>query len=534
MEPIFADNRKQLPGRGTSPAVPGPDNGGSAVVIKGLSKRFGATQALQDVSLNIGAGQVRGLIGENGAGKSTLLKILSGLVAPDSGEMTMFGQSYKAKSSLDAHRIGIQTAFQELTQVEDLSVTQNLLLPYEPRGAFGMVSRSKSREQAERILATFGISSIDPDTEIRDLSLSDRQKIEIVRSAGRSPQLLLLDEATSALSAKDVEWLYGLVRNLSAQGVIVTFISHRISEIRDLCDTISILRNGKHIATELTASVSNAEIVRLVIGRSLGSAFPPRPPKPAEGSQAVALAAMDLRVGTSLNGASLTLRRGHILGLAALDGMGQKELFSALFGAAPLDRGEIRVGEREVVLSTPLDAIRAGIGYVPSDRRREGVLVRQSGALNMSLPVLNDYSQFGIIDWGRLQRAITLYLAKLSIHPRALYRQAGSFSGGNQQKIVIAKWLMAGPPVLLMNDPTRGVDVGTKFEIFTIMREFADAGGAILFHSTELNELVNMCDEVHVMYKGRVLENFGHDRLSEEGLMQSMLGEGSDESDRQH
>lgn len=502
--------------------------------IDALSKRFGATQALQDVSVTVAMGQVRGLIGENGAGKSTLLKVLSGFVKPDSGTITVFGKPYVASSSRDAHLFGIQTAFQELTLVDDLSVTQNLLMPDEPRGLLGMVSRQRSRQEASAILASFGVDSINPDTEIRDLSLSDRQKIEIVRSVSRSPRLLLLDEATSALSARDVEWLYGLVRRLSADGVTIVFISHRIAEIRDLCDTISILRNGRHIATEATASLANSEIVRLVIGRSLGNAFPPKPEAVAETAGPPALSATKLNVGDELRDASFDLRFGKIVGLAALDGMGQNELFSVLFGDLRLEGGEVAVAGTPVVLNGPLDAIRAGIGYVPSDRRREGILVNQSGALNMALPVLGEYSRFGMIDWDRLRRAIGLYLGKLQIHPRALYRHAGSFSGGNQQKIVIAKWLMAGPPVLLLNDPTRGVDVGTKFEIFTIMREFAEAGGAILFHSTELNELVNMCDEVLTLYKGQIVDRVAGDRLSEESLMRAMLGEAEHDASSQH
>ena len=524
---MLADETKQLPGTAAH-------RDADAVIINGLSKRFGATQALHDVTLSIIAGQVRGLIGENGAGKSTLLKVLSGMVKPDAGDITIFGQPFKAASALDAHRIGIQTAFQELTLIEDLSVTQNLLLPHEPRNSFGTVARKKSTEEAERMLSLFGVSSIDPASEVRDLSLSDRQKIEIVRASARSPRLLLLDEATSALSAKDVDWLYGLVRRLSEEGVGIVFISHRMSEIRDLCDTISILRNGQHIATEAIGSVSDAEIVRQVIGRSLSSAFPSKPKLPPAEPSAAALVAENLQVGGSVDGASVTLYRGRILGLAALDGMGQKELFSALFGTSRLDGGEIRISGNKVVLSSPLDAIRAGIGYVPSDRRREGVLIRQSGTLNMSLPVLDNYAQFGMIDWSRLRGVIELYLAKLKIHPRAVYRHAGSFSGGNQQKIVIAKWLMAGPPVLLLNDPTRGVDVGTKFEIFTIMREFVDAGGAIFFHSTELNELVNMCDDVLVMYKGRMVDSVQGDQLSEEGLMRRMFGEENNGSDLPH
>ncbi|SLN75238.1 Ribose import ATP-binding protein RbsA [Oceanibacterium hippocampi] len=415
--------------------------------------------------------------------------------------------------------------------MEDLSVVRNLLFPYEPSSRLGLVSRRASFRAAERILASFDVTSISPHSEIRDLSLSDRQKIEIVRAAARSPRLLLLDEPTSALSASDVEWLYNLVSRLKENGVVVVFISHRISEIRDFCDSISILRNGRHVATESNEDVSDAQIVRLVIGRSLDSAFPEKLKAATErGVSQPVLSVRDLHVGTAVNGTSLELRRGQILGLAALDGMGQRELYSALFGMAVAFRGEIRVGEREFRPTSPLDAIRAGIGYVPSDRRREGVLVRQSGALNMSLPVLDDYAQFGVIDWPRLREAIALYLEKLKIHPRALYRDAGSFSGGNQQKIVIAKWLLAGPPILLMNDPTRGVDVGTKLEIFTIMREFADSGGAILFHSTELNELINMCGEVVVMYKGRSVETIFDEELSEEYLMRSMLGENANES----
>ncbi|WP_437123999.1 ATP-binding cassette domain-containing protein [Fodinicurvata fenggangensis] len=277
--------------------------------------------------------------------------------------------------------------------------------------------------------------------------------------------------------------------------------------------------------------MSDAEIVRLVIGRSLESAFPAKPKASAQGeSRPRALSVRDVHVRTAVDGVNFDLHRGQILGLAGLDGMGQKELFSALFGVLSLDRGTISVGETEIRPKSPLDSMTAGIGYVPSDRRREGVLVNQSGALNMSLPVLDRYAFFGVIDFPRLRPAIALYLEKLSIHPRALYRVAGSFSGGNQQKIVIAKWLLAGPPVLLMNDPTRGVDVGTKLEIFTIMREFADAGGAVLFHSTELNELVNMCNDIIVMYRGKMVEEISGERVTEEQLMRSMLGEESNET----
>ncbi len=511
-------------------ARPTPDlsEGRSSTVlgVQGLSKAFGATKALDEVSFEVGTGEVRGLIGENGAGKSTLLKIVSGLLRPDAGEITVFGHPYRPNDPLDAHASGVQTAFQELTLVEDLSVTQNLLLPYEPRSALGLVSRKRSHQQAESILAEFQIFDIDPGAEVAGLSLSDRQRIEIVRALARRPRLLLLDEATSALSAKDVAWLYGIVRGLNAGSTATIFISHRIAEIRGLCGSISILRNGRHVLTAETHSLTDAEIVRQVIGRSLAQAFPPKPPSLLRSNaKPPALSGSSLNSGASLADASFDLHAGEILGVAALDGMGQSELFSTLFGASMLEGGEIKVHGRPASFASPRDAARAGIGYVPSDRRREGVILNLSGMKNMAMPVLDDYTRMGWIDRARLQVDVEHFLAKLEIHPRALYRPAGSFSGGNQQKLVIAKWLLAKRPILLLNDPTRGVDVGTKFEIFSIMRSFAAAGGAILFHSTELTELVNMCDEVLVMYRGRFVHAVRGEDLSEEDLMRSVLGQ---------
>jgi ribose transport system ATP-binding protein len=510
-------------------------NSGAAIIIEGLSKRFGATQALDGVGFTVGQGEVRGLIGENGAGKSTLLKILSGLLHPERGTMSVFGRSYRPRTPQDAHAFGVQTAFQELTLADDLTVTQNLLLPYEPRSRLGLVDRRHSRQEAQRIFSSVGIEDIDVDREVRGLSLSDRQRIEIVRSIARKPRILLLDEATSALSRKDVEWLYALVRRLCQEGVVVIFISHRIPEIRHLCNSITILRNGQHVLTQETAELSDAEIVRLVIGRSLLNAFPPKTQAASLGtSDRPRLSVRNLRVGRQVSDASFDLYPGQILGLAALDGMGQAELFAALFGATLTDSGEIRVDGRPVAFSTPLDAVKAGLGYVPSDRRKEGVLINLSGTMNMALSVLERYAPFHVIDTRRLQLDISGFLAKLNIHPRALYRKVGSFSGGNQQKFVIAKWLLAEAPVLLLNDPTRGVDVGTKFEIFSIMRSFAGAGGAVLFYSTELTELANMCDDVLVMYRGRFVDSFSSDRISEENLMHSVLGQGDGGSDLVH
>jgi ribose transport system ATP-binding protein len=320
------------------------------------------------------------------------------------------------------------------------------------------------------------------------------------------------------------------VRRLCEDGVVVIFISHRIPEIRQLCHSITVLRNGMHVLSQATQDLSDAEIVRQVIGRSLVNAFPPKTEAASPNKSAPPrLSVRNLGAGDLLREVSFELRPGQILGLAALDGMGQAELFASLFGTALADRGDILINGRPVAFSTPLDAVKAGLGYVPSDRRKEGVLLNLAGAMNIALPVLDSFAQFGLINTRRLQADVSRFLAKLNIHPRALYRKVSSFSGGNQQKFVLAKWLLAGAPVLLLNDPTRGVDVGTKFEIFSIMRSFAEEGGAILFYSTELSELANMCDEVMVMYRGKLVDRFSAGRISEEDLMRSVLGQADGE-----
>jgi len=497
-----------------------------AIEVERLSKRFDATVALDDVSFSVAPGEVRALIGENGAGKSTLVKILSGLIRQDSGSVSLFGESVALGRPARAHRFGIHTAFQEMTLVDDLTVTQNMLLPYEPAPILGQVDRRKSQQLVAQNFADLNLENIDPGALVSELDLSTRQKIEIAKAVSRKPRVLLLDEPTSTLSVSDVDWLGRLIKDLSGDGVTLVFITHRMAEVRRFCSGLTVLRNGQHAGSFKVNEVSDAEVVRLVIGRSLGAIYPEKEDFRQYDVPAPALAGKALSTGQQLQDVSLQLWPGEVLGIGALQGMGQLELFEALFGITGLREGRVELAGKAVTLATPADAVRAGIGIslVPEDRKSEGLFLTLPGAGNVSIPVIERLAQFGWIIREAEAAAVDEVLERLNVHPRALYKSVSSFSGGNQQKIAIAKWLLARSKVLLMFDPTRGVDIGTKHEIYVLIRELAKEGNAILFYSTEIPELVNVCDRVLVMYRGRMVKELLGDQLSEENIMTYALG----------
>jgi ribose transport system ATP-binding protein len=498
-----------------------------ALRVEGIVKRYGATVALAGVSFTVRAGEVHALLGENGAGKSTAVKLLSGLVQPDEGTVELSGARVRLLRPRDAHRHGVQTAFQEMTLVRDLSVAENMLLPRAPTGPLGQLRRRQGEQQVAAHLAALGLGGIEPRAEVRDLALSARQKIEIARAVFREPRILLLDEPTSTLSGRDIDWLGGLIARLKGEGVTIVFISHRLPEVRRFCDRLTVLRNGKDVGTAEIGEIGDDEVVRMIIGRSLAATFPPRPAPRPPSAVPPCLEVRDLATDGPLQDASLALRPGEILGIGALQGMGQQQLFLACFGMARVRHGEIRVDGRPVTLATPQDAIRANIGIslVPEDRKTEGLFLKLDGRSNMALPVIGRFTRMGLIDRAAETQAVSRVLDQVEVAKRALYTPAGAFSGGNQQKIAIGKWLLAGSRILLMFDPTRGVDVGTKHQLYGLMRDFADAGGAILLYSTETTELVNLCDRVLVMYGGRIVTELQGGALDEEAIIRSALGE---------
>ena len=496
-----------------------------AIEADHIRKVFGATVAVDDATFSIASGTVHALLGENGAGKSTIVKLLSGLLVPDTGSFKIFGSQAHLSSPRRAHQLGIQTAFQEMTLVRDLTVLESMLMPYAPVNALGIVRRGHAEQDVARHLTELGLGDIDLHTDIRDIDLALKQRIEIARTLYRKPKILLLDEPTSSLSGRDVEWLGNIMTREKAKGTTVVFISHRMREVRSFCDSLTVLRNGQHIATAKVAELPDEEVIRMIVGRSIGQAFPPRPAQTHQTGPEV-LRIDNLGTAGKLRSASLTLHKGEILGISALQGMGQLDLFLAAFGMAEATSGTISVDGKPVHIGNPVDAVRADIGIclLPEDRKTEALFLKLTGTENASMPVLDRFTRFGFIDTAAEQAAVADVFQRVDVAERALWTRAGAFSGGNQQKIAIAKWLLAESRIMLLYDPTRGIDVGTKHELYKLMRAYAEAGGAILFYSTEIPELVHLADRVLVLYQGRVAEEISAAALSEDNIVRAALG----------
>jgi ribose transport system ATP-binding protein len=492
---------------------------------RGLVKRYGATLALDGASLACGRREVHGLVGENGAGKSTLVKILTGLAMPDEGEVVLDGSVVRLRSPRDAMRAGIAAAFQELNVIPYMSVAENLLMGHEPTGPARLISARRLRARAEALLAEWDAGDIDPLASVGRLPLATQQRIEIVRALSRHPRVLLLDEPTSALGVAEAQWLHRQIARARDAGASIIFISHRLGEIGDTCDRVTVLRNGRAVAT-IDPEAELDEVVRLMLGRRIEVEYGRQSSHVSAGAEPL-LEVDGLRCLPDLAGASFVLRAGEVLGVAGLEGQGQRALFTALFGARRRDGGTIRIGGVERALRSPRDAVRAGMGisFVPPERKVEGLMLGHSGTFNASLPALaSRFSRFGVIRPRRERSAAREIFARLGVPPRALYEPVSSLSGGNQQKVAIGKWLPLAARILLLYDPMRGVDVGTKAELFSLMRELTEEGRGILFYSTDLEELVNVCDRVLVVYGGRVVRELAGDDLTLETALASILG----------
>lgn len=494
------------------------------IEVANLCKAYGPTIANDDVSFSVAQGTVHALLGENGAGKSTTMKLLSGLIRPDAGTIKIGGRPITLKSARDAHAAGIQTAFQELTLIPDLTVLENMMLPKGPKNPFSMLKLTEAGRKVSQHFRSVGLT-VDLGTLACDLDLASRQKIEIARAIFRDPRILLLDEPTSALTGDDVDWLGRVIADAKARGITILFISHRIPEVRAFCDSLSILRNGQHVRSAPVDEITDDEIIELIIGRSVEATFPPRGSNAIHDQKPV-LEARKLSAGAKLIDVSFALHPGQILGIAGLQGMGQKDLFTTLFGDTPVDGGEIIVDGSPVHLGSPADALHPsiGIGLVPEERKTEGLFLTLPGKHNASLPVIDRFRRGLLLGSENETEATAKAFEAVEVDERAQYLPVSAFSGGNQQKIAIAKWLVAQSRILLLFDPTRGIDVGTKHQLYNLMSEFVSAGGAILFHSTEVPELVHMSDRVGVLYEGHMARWLEGDQITETGIIQAALG----------
>lgn len=497
--------------------------GAPHVVLRGVTKRYGGVTALEAVDFACRLGSIHAVLGENGAGKSTLIKIVSGVVRPDEGEMTLGGVRAEFRHPSEANRAGVVCIFQELSLLPDLTVADNISIADPPR-RFGLIDGRAQRRRAEALLARIGCEDVNPRLPVRDLPLSRRQMVEIAKALAKDPKVLILDEATSALTSADVDRVFEVLRRLKADGVSILTISHRMHEIEAVADICSVFRNGRHIETFPQGDRSAGQIVEMMIGREIAAKFPPKPAPAALRPPAV-LETKGLAWEGRLNGIDLTVGRGEIVGLGGLDGQGQKELLLALFGVLRGVAGEVRVGGAPVRLRSPLDAKRAGVdmALIPEDRKTEGLLLPMSIADNLLVASLSRLSRGPFLDAKAAAAAVEEGIRRLRIKIGSPADPVATLSGGNQQKVVIAKWLMTGPRTILLNDPTRGIDVGTKQEIYRLLRELADAGAAILFYSTDYEELIGCCDRVAVMYDGRIRAELAGSEITERNIVASAL-----------
>ena len=484
-----------------------------------VTKSYGATTALENVSLELVAGEVHALLGENGAGKSTLVKILGGVVRPNSGHIRIDGAPYAPLSTLDARRSGVATAFQELSLAPNLTVAEALLLPSLKRGALGLVSRRRTAQAAAEILHRYHLGDVSPITEIASLSLAQRQRIEIVRAMQHASKVLVLDEPTAALT--DVEWLFRLVRQATATGTAVLYISHRLAEVRSLCGTATVLRNGRSVATVDLSDASDADIFELMVGRTkMAGDRPPGAPGPQARK---ALELQDI-VGAKLRGVTLDVREGEIAGIAALEGQGQRELFRTLVGMEKMTSGRILVAGKPFQPSSPRHATAAGLSFLPEERKVEGIFATLSTAANIVLPVTQRISRGGFV-WPSLERKGAAAAAEaVELSPRYLDFRIADLSGGNQQKALLARAMMTGAHTLLLYDPTRGVDVGTKQAIYAAIRAFTSKGGSVLLYSSELTELIHLADRCFILYGARVFAEFAAEEAEEPVLVAALTG----------
>ncbi|HXW07606.1 MAG TPA: sugar ABC transporter ATP-binding protein [Vicinamibacterales bacterium] len=491
----------------------------TAVRFEGVTRRFPGVVALEDVTFEVGAGSCHALCGENGAGKSTLGRILAGLYAPDAGRVVVFGQPVRFAGPEDGLAAGIAMVHQELVFCENLSVAENLCLDSLP-GRAGFLSRAEMQRRAEQMLAGIG-ASIDVRRPVGELTVGQQQLLQIAGAVGRGARIIVFDEPTSSLSQHEAERLEALIGRLRTQGVTSIYVSHRMEEIFRLCDTVTVLRDGRHVATQPTAALDAGSLVQMMIGRRLDEYYPVH--VGAEpGPELLRVEGLSSPAG--FQDVAFAVRGGEVLGFAGLVGAGRTEIARALFGLDPDATGRILVAGRPASIRTPADAMRLGIGLVPEDRKRQGLVLTMSAAANTTLVILRELARLTFVRTDAERDLARQYFDRLRVRAAGLDVSTAGLSGGNQQKLVLAKWLAARCRVLILDEPTRGVDVGAKAEIHGLIDELAAAGNAVILISSELPEVLNLSTRIVVLREGRIAGELPRERATQFGLMRLMAG----------
>jgi rhamnose transport system ATP-binding protein len=485
-----------------------------------ISKNFAGVQALRDVSFDLRAGEVHALVGENGAGKSTLIKIITGAVRPDAGTLKIGNRAVAENDPVASRKLGIAAIYQQPALFPDLTVAENIAIGLEAGGPWRRVDWSQRRTLARELLAKIG-SRIPPDAVVERLSMPEQQLVEIARALGAKARVLILDEPTASLSEREVERLLQVVRDLRAQGVGLIYITHRLEELFQVADRVTVLRDGAAVATRPMSQVDRTELIRLMVGRELTAVFPKQ--TVPIGDTVLELAALGCRE-SGVREVSLSVRAGEIMGLAGLVGAGRTELARVVFGLTPADSGRILLRGKSVVIDSPATAVELGLAYVPEDRRRHGVILDLPIASNTSLAILRRLAGSGRLDFRRERTLAKSLVERLAIKTPSIDLLAGQLSGGNQQKVAVARWLATEPAVLILDEPTQGIDVGAKAEIHRLMGELAARGLAILMISSELPEILGMSDRIAVMHAGRIVGTLNRAEATQEKVLSLALG----------
>jgi ABC-type sugar transport system ATPase subunit len=488
--------------------------------MEGISKAFPGVQALQGVNFEVASGEIHALVGENGAGKSTLLKILTGALPGDEGQIIIRGQPVEVSTPSGAQALGISMIHQELSLMPYLTVGQNIYLGREPLTRFpGFIDWSTLYAQAQQLLGRLNVD-VDARAEVQGLSIAQQQMVEVAKALSLNADLIAMDEPTSALSERETEVLFDVMRSLKAQGVSLIFISHRLGEVFQIADRVTVLRDGQLVGTAPIAELDEDQVVRMMVGRELGEMYP----KADAERQSVVLEVDNLQDGRELHGVDLKLHRGEILGLAGLVGAGRTALAETLFGIRTAVAGEVRLEGRQFKLGSPGEAIRLGMGFVPEDRKLQGLFLNMAVRENIVVSAMDKVARWGFVNFSKADRLADEFVNKLDIRTPSLRQWVRNLSGGNQQKVIIARWLTLKPRVLILDEPTRGIDVGAKAEIHALMNQLAQEGVGVLMISSELPEVLGVSDRILVMHEGRVAGEFTRDQATQDEIMRVATG----------
>jgi len=481
--------------------------------MKNITKQFPGVLALNNVNLQVYPGQVLALVGENGAGKSTLMKVISGVHKMDAGEITLEGKSVTITSPLHSRQLGISIIFQELSVLNNMNIAENIFVGREKKKN-GFVDKKAQHEEAKALLARVGLD-IDTRTKTGLLSTAQKQMVEVAKALSFNSKLIIMDEPTSSLTDNETAKLMTIIRNLRDEGVAIVFISHRMNEIFEISDEIAVMRDGEMVGRMITSEVDEQQVIAAMVGRDVNDIFHKEEAPIGD----IMLEVKNLSTKNFLKDISFNVRAGEIVGFAGLVGAGRSEVMRAVFGIDPRTSGEIYVGGEKKEIGSTVDALRAGMGFVPEDRKEQGLILKQTIRANASLAALSSVANGWFIDKGKEKNLSDEYVSKLKVKTPSIEQLIMNLSGGNQQKVVIAKWMATNPKVLILDEPTRGIDVGAKKEIHTLMSELAKQGVAIIMISSELPEVLGMADRIYVMHDGRIKGEIDRENASQEAIM---------------